>query len=259
MALGTRTRGRAADTIVFITGADRGIGYEVARSLSSPSKHDGYHVIIGSLTDELGADAVARLLAEDTSRSLSSQTIDVTSDESVQRAVEGIERDYGRLDVLVNNAGVLLDGLDTTEIPRHLLEKTFSVNVFGAAAVTEAAIPLLENSTSPSPRVVFMSSRMGSLSVKTDSSDRSAMRHFPIYRSSKCALNMIMLHYASLFRERGWKVNSCDPGLTATALAGNQKNLGTVEDGAKNCIRLATLDSNGETGTFTNKEGAIPW
>lgn len=221
--------GIRADTIVFITGAERGIGFEVARKLSTPSLYEGYHVIIGSLRGEDGLVAVARLVEENASRSVSCVQIDVTSDESVDAAVANIRQDFGRLDVLINNAGVLLDGLDTTAIPRHLLEKTFSVNVFGAAAVTEAMVPLLRNSASPSPRIVFMSSRMGSLSVKTDATDRSAMRHFPMYRSSKSALNMLMLHYSSLFRERGWKVNSCDPGLTATGLAGNQKNMGTVE------------------------------
>lgn len=221
--------GAADSTIVFITGADRGIGFEVARKLSTPSCHKGYHVIIGSLCAEDAVEAVAKLAEEDHSRSLSYVQIDVTSDKSINSAVESIQNEFGRVDVLINNAGVLLDGLDTTDVPRHLLEKTFSVNVFGAAAVTEAVIPLLEKSTSPNPRIIFMSSRLASLAVKSDVTDKSAARHFPIYRSSKCALNMIMLHYASLFRERGWKVNSCDPGLTATALAGNQKNMGTVE------------------------------
>jgi NAD(P)-dependent dehydrogenase (short-subunit alcohol dehydrogenase family) len=246
-------------TVVFVTGASTGIGYEIAQKLSTPSLYGGYHVIIGCLEAEDGIKAVAKLMEEDPSRLLSSVQIDVTSDESIEASVQTIQNDFGRIDVLINNAGVLLDGLDTTELPRKLMEKTFAVNVFGATAVTEAMIPLLEKSTSSSPRIVFMSSRMGSLTVKTDSSDRSAMRHFPIYRSSKCSLNMIMLHYASIFRERGWKVNACDPGLTATALAGNQKNMGTIEDGARNCLRLATLGAEGETGTFSNKEGPVPW
>ncbi|KAH8646654.1 carbonyl reductase [Xylariales sp. PMI_506] len=249
----------STSTIVFITGANSGIGYEVVRRLSTPSLYTGYHVIIGCLAASDGVDAVTKLTREDPSRSLSSVEIDVTSDDSVAAAVAHIEREFGRLDVLINNAGVLLDGLDTTEVPRQLLEKTFSVNVFGAAAVTEAMAPLLDKSTSPSPRIVFMSSRLGSLAVKTDAADRSAVRHFPVYRSSKCALNMLMLHYAAIFKAKGWKVNSCDPGLTATSLAGNQKNMGTVEDGAKNCLRLATLGVDGETGSFTNKEGPIPW
>ncbi|KAI0171495.1 hypothetical protein BJ166DRAFT_495336 [Pestalotiopsis sp. NC0098] len=91
--------GGIADTIVFITGADRGIGYEVARNLSSPSQHDGYHVIIGSLSDEDGADAVARLLEEDPARSVTLQTIDVTSDElwTFGRAGEQRRRSSRRL------------------------------------------------------------------------------------------------------------------------------------------------------------------
>ncbi|KAH6652493.1 hypothetical protein BKA67DRAFT_624372 [Truncatella angustata] len=216
-------------TIVLITGAERGIGFEVARKLSSPSLYKDYHVIIGSLRADDGIKATAILGEEDASRSLSCVQIDVTSDESIKTAIDNIQQEFGRIDVLINNAGVLLDGLETTDISRQLLEKTFSVNLFGAAAVTEAVIPLLERSWSPCPRIVFMSSRVGSLSVKSNATDRSSMRYFPMYRSSKCALNMVMLHYSSLFRDKGWKVNSCDPGLTATALAGDQMNMGTVE------------------------------
>ncbi|KAK6088983.1 short chain dehydrogenase [Seiridium cupressi] len=247
--------GTRATTVVFITGADRGIGLEVARKLSTPSLYEGYHVIIGSLQAEDGVDAAAKLTEEERSRSLSSVQIDVASDESISDAVSAIQGEFGRLDVLINNAGILLDGLDTIGLPRQLMEKTFAVNVFGAAAVTEAAIPLLQKSTLPSPRIVFMSSRMGSLSVKTDATDRAAMRHFPMYRSSKCALNMVMLHYAALFRDKGWKVNSCDPGLTATALAGDQKNMGTIE-GKQWPVGREMLE--GKQGPSPTKRGQYP-
>lgn len=255
----THPRVSPETTIVFITGASTGLGLQISRILSKPSLHKDYHIIIGSLTTTGGEDAVAQLLADDPTRSLSTVTIDVTSDESIATAYKTIEHAYGRIDVLFNNAGVLLDGLDTPTASRALFERTFQVNLFGAAAVTDAFVPLLENSTSLNPRIVFMTSRLGSLATKADSSDRSAARFFPAYRSSKCALNMLMLHYAGVFASRGWKVNGCDPGLTATALAGDQKNMGSVEDGAMNACRLATLGAEGETGTFSNKEGLIKW
>jgi NAD(P)-dependent dehydrogenase (short-subunit alcohol dehydrogenase family) len=249
----------AETTIVFITGANSGIGYEVARNLSTPSLHANYHVIIGALDGKDGEDAVSRLECEDASRSVSSVQIDVTSDASIAECAQKIDSTHGRIDVLINNAGVLLDGLDTTGVSRSLLEKTFQVNVFGAAAVTETFEALLQKSTSSAPRIVFMSSRLASLSVKSDVTDRSAARHFPAYRSSKVALNMLMLHFANIYRDRGWKVNASDPGLTATSLAGNQKNMGSIEDGARNCLKLATLGVDGKTGSFSNKEGTVPW
>ncbi|KAJ9130522.1 hypothetical protein NKR23_g12159 [Pleurostoma richardsiae] len=259
------SRVSADTTVVFITGASSGIGYEVARNLSTPSFYGNHHVIIGSLDIGAGEAAVSGLVAEDPSRSgyISAVQIDVTSDGSIAAAVVHIMENFGHLDVLINNAGVLLDGWGDLHITRPLMDRTFQVNVFGAAAVTEACIPLLEQaapSGAAPPRIVFMSSRLGSLTVRTDREDKSGARPFPAYRSSKAALNMVMLHYAGLFRERGWKVNACDPGLTRTALAGEGwEAMGTVEEGARNCVRLATLGADGETGTYSNTNGLVPW
>lgn len=248
-------------TIVLITGASKGLGLQIARVLSTSSIHPGYHVIIGSLTPREGTDAISLLLAEDGSRSLSSVTIDVTSDTSISSAVASTSKQYGRIDVLINNAGLLLDDLNSPTTSRALFEKTYSVNVFGAVSVTDAFTPLLERSTSVPPRIVFISSRLGSLATSADANDRSNARWFPAYRSSKCALNMIMLHYARLFKERGWKINASDPGLSKTGMTSNQDDSikGTVEEGGRNAIRLAILGKEGETGTFTSVHGAVDW
>jgi NAD(P)-dependent dehydrogenase (short-subunit alcohol dehydrogenase family) len=279
-------------TIVFITGASQGIGKAIARILSTPSLHPGYHVILGALVPKEGDEAVADLLKEDNSRSLSTVAIDVISDASIAEAAETIASRIGRLDVLINNAGVLLDGLDQVTTNRPDFEKTvstsspvqsiltrqclslivvpiqFQVNLFGAASVTESFIPLLKRSQNTTksqessrgpPRIIFTTSRIASLAAKADPNDRSAARYFPMYRCSKAALNMLMLHYASLYKEAGWKVNGHDPGLTNTPLAQGQKGAGTVEDAAVNAVRLATLGFEGETGTFTNRHGTIPW
>jgi NAD(P)-dependent dehydrogenase (short-subunit alcohol dehydrogenase family) len=253
--------GSISETVVFITGATQGLGLQIARVLSTPSLHPGYHVIIGALTATEGAKAVAFLLSEEPTRNLSTVEMDVTSDSSIDSAVKTITAKHGHIDVLINNAGVLLDDLTSPTTSRTLFERTFQVNVFGAASVTEAFAPLIEKSTSPCPRIVYMTSRLASLAVNSDASDRSNARYFAAYRSSKCALNMLMLHYSKLFRERGWKVNGCCPGLSKTSMTSLQDDSikGSVEDGAINAVRLAALGIDGETGTFTSKDGPIDW
>ncbi|KAK5128379.1 hypothetical protein LTR85_003047 [Meristemomyces frigidus] len=258
--MASRTSLQPPRTIVFITGASQGIGQQIARTLSTPSVHPGYHVIVGALVESEGEAAVSRLLEEDSSRSLSVIPIDVTSDASISAAAGKVAADFGRLDVLINNAGILLDGLEQTVTNRPQFERTFQVNLFGAAAVTEAFLPLLaeaETASQGPPRIVFVTSRVASLAVKSDPTDRSAARHFPMYRCSKAALNMLMLHFASL--NPGWKVNGHDPGLTNTPLAQGQAGAGSVQDAAVNAVRLATLGGGGETGTYSNAFGIIPW
>jgi NAD(P)-dependent dehydrogenase (short-subunit alcohol dehydrogenase family) len=127
----------------------------------------------------------------------------------------------------------------------------FAVNTFGAALTTEAFIPLL--SASPAPRIVFMSTNLGSL--KNRWANPVAL---PIYRSSKVALNMLMLHYALKYKDDGWKINASCPGFCATKL-NDFAGFNTPESGALNAVRLATLEEEGETGTFSNKEGVISW
>lgn len=252
--------------MVFITGGNQGIGLEIGTVLSSLN---GYHIIIGSRNSENGSKAVRSLLEEDPSRSLSSVAIDVTSDASIAAAADLITKDFGRVDVLINNAGSLFEDPVTPVVSRELFQKTYEVNVFGAAACTEAFIPLLEKSTALPPRIIFISSRMGSLSVRTDAASHS---NFPIYRSSKTALNMIMLHYASLYGPKGWKVNSCAPGFTKTSFGGFVKGgkdgdatgtylakAGTVADASKEAVKFATAGVDGACGTYSSKEGVLPW
>ena len=235
----------------------------MARVLGSPSLHPDFHVIIGALTSEAGMSAVSLLQSEDSSRSLSTVPIDLTSDASIAEAAEWVSQTFGRCDVLCNNAGVMLERLDGAITTRKLFESTYHVNVFGSAAVTEAFIPLLEKSTSAAPRIVFISSGMGSLATKAMPNEPSAKTMLPIYRSSKSASNMLMLHYAAVCGARGWKVNSADPGLTRTELTTHEGAVlpggGSIEDGTMAALRLATLGPDGENGTFQSKEGVVPW
>lgn len=133
---------------------------------------------------------------------------------------------------------------------REAFSETYNTNVFGTVQVTESFIPLLEKSSHP--RIVFVSSRLGSFGVDC------VPNTYPIYRSSKSALNMLCLSYSHRFEKQGWKINAACPGHVATNLNGFEAP-GTVESGAINIVRLATVGKDGETGTFSTKEGPLPW
>ncbi|KAJ7113180.1 hypothetical protein C8R44DRAFT_631540 [Mycena epipterygia] len=244
--------------IVLITGANKGIGFEIAKQLAL--QYAGYHVLIGSRDAERGTQAASTL--QKAGLSVEALTIDVTDDDSIAAAALRVECTFGRLDVLINNAGVtrgpFFGGTFGGSLGRARFEQTFAVNVFGAAATTEAFIPLLQKSASP--RVVFVSSDLGSLALytNTESGGRYHYVDAPAYRCSKAALNMLALSYAERFRGRGWKVNVYNPGFVATDF-NMHTGPGTVEDGARGAVRLAVLGEDGETGTFSEEGGTVPW
>ncbi|KAJ5247120.1 hypothetical protein N7468_002103 [Penicillium chermesinum] len=258
-----------AQTIVLITGANQGIGYHVAKQLAA---HENYLVLLGSRNPKNGQDAAAEI--DSSGKTVQPITIDVTDDTSIQQAAEQVESRYGRLDVLINNAGISLEmahkgeGRDENHIPtlsekRQIWRDTYEANLFGAAITTEAFTPLLEKSTATPARIVFVSSHTGSLGLRTDPStswfERMSSASFPVYRSSKAAMNMLTLHYAALFRERGWKVNASCPNLTNTNFTGNRGIGRPPSASAMNIVRLATLGKDGETGQYSDELGVVPW
>ncbi len=252
-------------TLVLITGATSGIGLATAEALASePYK---YHVLVGARNAEKGAEKVAELQKKGLSVELI--VIDITNDSSIEAAAAQVSSKYGHLDVLINNAGICLERAPNgAPMTREMYLETFNTNVFGAGLTTEAFVPLLKNSTKV-PRIVFVTSSLGSLGRKAEGTHVSSKREFPIYRASKAAMNMLCLHYDGLFKEMGWKVNTCDPGRVITNFFGPlpehvKQNLlasGTVmpDIGAINSIRLATLGKDDESGTFSCKEGPLPW
>lgn len=252
-------------TVVLITGATSGIGYATAEALASePYK---YHVLIGARNAEKGAEKAAEL--QQKGLPVEAITIDVTSDASIEAAAAEVASKYGHMDVLINNAGICLErSLFGAPMTRAMYQETFNTNVFGAGMTTEAFIPLLKKSTKV-PRIVFVTSSLGSLGRKAEGKHESSKREFPIYRASKAAMNMLCLHYDCLFKTEGWKVNTCDPGRVLTNLIGELPEhikqaavaggAVTSEVGAINSIRLATLGKDGESGTFSCKEGPLPW
>ncbi|KAJ7160503.1 hypothetical protein C8R43DRAFT_993148 [Mycena crocata] len=238
--------------IVLITGANKGIGFEISKQIAEG--HKRYHILMGSRDVERGMKAAETL--QKAGLSVEFIGIDVADDRSIAAAAETVKSKFGRLDVLVNNAGVSLDSWTGEAASRAVFEQTFSVNLFGAASTTEAFVPLLEKSAAA--RLVFVSSDLGSLALLADPQGRHNAVPAPAYRCSKAGMNMLALWYANRFKAQGWKVNIDNPGYTATDL-NNHTGPGTVSDGAKNAVRLATLGDDGETATYSEKEGTLPW
>jgi NAD(P)-dependent dehydrogenase (short-subunit alcohol dehydrogenase family) len=278
-------------TIVLITGANQGIGYEVAKLLLS--SQESYYILLGSRDMTRGAEAAAIL--NPTGASVEPVTIDVSDDASIEQAVDYVASKHGHIDVLINNAGInnelstllqqkkdqeesnsdaapgsvkmqektKLQGprrSDLTQL-RKLYHDAYEINVFGAAATTEAFLPLLTKAVASPPRIVFVSSHAGSMGLRSEQSSgiwkKLRSPSFPIYRSTKAALNMLTLHYAALFEEQGWMVNASAPNLTATNFS---RGIGRpASESAVNIVRLATLSAGGATGTYSDENGAVPW
>lgn len=244
-------------TIVLISGANRGIGLATAIRLAR--EHD-YQVIIGSRSAENGAKVAKKLESE--GLSVDSVQLDVTSDESIANAVEYITQKYGRLDVLINNTGILIDGEtgDPNMSLRQKFDLTFSTNVTGAACLTEATIPLLRKSDQR-PRVIFVTSRMGSISESLNPNTTYYKIDYKMYDASKAAVNMLSTHYARVLGEEvKARVNAVCPGLIATDLTRHTPYGDKPEVGAQRIMEMATLAEDDETtGTFSDRHGVIPW
>jgi NAD(P)-dependent dehydrogenase (short-subunit alcohol dehydrogenase family) len=245
-----------SSTIAFVTGATQGIGLEVARILA---KKHGYHVIIGARKIETGKKIADDLKAA--GHNASALQLDLTSEVSIQECITSIELKFGRLDVLVNNAAVLLDSkpsnshLSTFE----LFKQTFMTNVIGTAALTDGLIPLLRKSTAAPARLVFVSSRMGSLEISTDKTTAWYPIDYKAYDASKAALNMLMLNYARIMDGTGARVNCVCPGYVKTSLTLYTEYGTSPEVGAEKVVEMATLGEDGPVGIWTSALGPIPW
>ncbi|KAH8810576.1 short chain dehydrogenase reductase [Xylogone sp. PMI_703] len=239
-------------TIALVSGANTGIGLAVATKLAK--EHKDYHVIVGSRNAAAGVE-VAKSLSSD-GASVSSVQLDLTSDESIASSVKYVESNFGRLDILINNAGILLDSSKDLST-RQLFTQTFSTNVIGTACLTEAFLPLLRKSALP--RIVFVSSRMGSIAVSTDSSTFFYNIDYKSYDASKAAVNMLAVNYARILKDQGGMVNAVCPQLIKTKLNGFMEQGQSPEVGALRIVELATSGKNGPTATFSDKDGPIPW
>ncbi len=224
-------------TVTLITGANKGLGFESARQLLEHG-----HVVYLGARDAGRGEAAARALATPFVQ------LDVTDDASVTSAMAVIAQREGRLDVLVNNAGVSATG----DVDSGVARQVYDTNVIGIIRVTEAALPLLQRSANPV--VVNVSSALGSFWAVTTPERRQF--HFPsiIYGSSKAAVSMLTVQYAKAMP--GIKFNAVEPGFTATDLTPFSGAGQPVEVGAKVIVRMATIGADGPTGTFA--EGDEP-
>lgn len=243
-------------TIVLISGGNSGLGLATAKRLAT--EHN-YTVIIGSRNASKGESIVSSLRSQSPSINISCVQLDLDSDTSISAAIDHIANTYGRLDVLINNAGIILDGeVKGPMSTRDVFTGTFSSNVTGAACLTEACLPLLQKSEFP--RVIFVSSVMGSITLALDKSTSWYASGFTAYESSKSALNMVAAQYTRIFAEKGGLVNCACPGLVSTNFSDFTKQYGhPPEVGAQRILELATAEKGSATGTFSNVDGPLPW
>lgn len=251
----TNTPKRGTSAVALVTGANKGIGFRIAERLAG----HGMTVLVGARDLRRGADAAVSLRGA--GHDARPVALDVTDAASVRAAARHVADTCGRLDVLVNNAGIH-GGADLPPGGADLdaVHRVFDTNVYGVIRVTDAMLPLLEKS--PAGRIVNVSSGVGSLGDMTDPAHyMSAMPPHAAYPVSKAALNMLTVQYAKLLRPAGILVNAAVPGACATDFTAG---LGlpitrTAAEGAAIAVRLATLDGDGPTGGLFDDAGAVRW
>ena len=239
--------------IALVTGANKGIGYAIVAELAAR----GMSVLLAARDARRGEQAAAALRAA--GGDVHPVVLDVTDPDSARATAEHVEERFGRLDVLVNNAGIT-GPRGVAAVDLDSVRAVFEANVFGVLTVTNALLPLLRRA--PSARIVNLSSSAGSFARTTDPD--SPFANLPpsaTYPPSKAALNALTVHYAKELRDTGILVNAADPGGTATDMtrAWGYRLDRSPAQAAKVAVRLATLGPDGPTGGFFDENGEVPW
>ena len=247
--------------VALVTGANQGIGLQIAKDLAA----QGFTVLVGSRNVERGEAA-----AKDVGPDAHALQLDVTDQASVSAAAERVRNEFGRLDVLIQNAaisntrkrpGQSVEEYAKTTRPSNVsideMRAVWDTNVFGVLSVYQAMLPLLRET--PGARIVNVSSGIGSLTTNSDPAYAYRAIFGPVYPASKTALNALTLAMALELEPEGLKVNAVSPGYTSTNLNG-YAGTETVEEGAREAVRVALQGPDSPTGTFTRWEGeTIPW
>jgi NAD(P)-dependent dehydrogenase (short-subunit alcohol dehydrogenase family) len=245
--------------VALVTGANKGIGLQIAKDLA---KH-GLVVLVGS-RDLTKGEVAAKSVGADAH----AIQLDVTGEASIAAAAERIRREYGRLDVLVNNAGITFDpAFDIppeergnlnipSASPMRYIRGIFETNVFGLIAVTQVMLPLLREA--PAGRIVNMGSSSGSLTLNSDPAFPHRHVFGAAYSPSKTTVHAITLAFAIELEKTNIKVNAACPGFTATDLNGF-RGTRAVEQGAREAVRLALIGPDGPNGTLSDEDGPIAW
>jgi NAD(P)-dependent dehydrogenase (short-subunit alcohol dehydrogenase family) len=241
---------QGAKKVALITGANKGIGFEVARQIAKA----GWTVLAGARDEELGRQAAAKLQAE--GLDVQFVHLDLNVKESAVTAAESIRKQFGKLDLLINNAGINQPGDGPpSKVNLETLETVMRTNYVGAVSVTQTMLPLLQ--AAGKAQIINVSSELGSISQQTDTNWKYAPVKLLAYCASKAALNMFTVQLAYEFRDGTIAVNSVNPGYTATDLNANSGPQ-TSEEGASEIVRIALLDPP-VSGKFLETGGEVPW
>lgn len=243
--------------VALVTGANQGIGLQIARELAAK----GLAVLVGSRDMEKGKKA-----AEEIGDNAHAIQLDVTDQASIDAAAEHIRHQFGRLDILMNNAGIsrakpnqsFQEAVKINLLTDALLDDVrtlFETNVFGLIAVTQAMLPLLREA--PDARIVVTGSSGGSLTLNSDPANPHR-KMFGNYSASKSAAHAVMLAFALALEGTNIKVNAACPGFTNTAL-NNFNGTRSLEEGAREPVRLALIGKEGPSGTFSDEDGPVAW
>jgi NAD(P)-dependent dehydrogenase (short-subunit alcohol dehydrogenase family) len=241
--------------VALITGGNRGIGLETAKQLGE----QGVIIVLAARKLADAIDAAERLAADGIdARGIQ---LDVTSEPDRRAAADYLTANFGKLDILINNAGVApketLFVSKTTETTQEEFDFIYQTNFFSIVHLTRELLPLIKKS--PAGRIVNLSSILGSLTVHAQSDSPIAGFRVLSYNSAKAALNMFTIQLAADLAPMGIKVNSAHPGWVQTELGGNEQAPMSISDGAKTSVALALLDADGPTGKFIHLGQEVPW
>jgi NAD(P)-dependent dehydrogenase (short-subunit alcohol dehydrogenase family) len=244
------------EKVALITGASKGLGFETAYQLGMK----GYTVIVTARTQQKSNKSADALKSKGINAV--GMQLDVVNINDIDNISKSINEHFGKLDVLINNAGVQLDfpgfmpGNSTETVSMDILKQTFEINYFAPITLTQKLLPLLKKSSAG--RIVNVSSIMGSLTLHADLNSPIYGIKLLAYNSSKTALNQFTLHLAEALKDTPVKVNSAHPGWVKTDLGGEYAPM-SIEDGVKSIIDLSILNENGTTGSFIHLGESLPW